>query len=303
MQVELVARRDPLQVIDRVPHLAESTKAKYKRALACYLETGDCLTDADSLARHAAVLPDCGRAFLKSALRLLTEEMAVALKGQATPENLEQVQAALLRIEALQCAIRTSTPRGTKAHIWLSQREVKALLDTCSDSIVGQRDRLVLGLLVAAGLRREEAASLRFEDVGRQSLGDNDRTVLAIKGKGAKDRAVPIADRLADAIGEWADVVGGEGHVARSLGMSRDPGRRISPQGIFRIVRKRGAKIGRANLAPHDLRRTYAQLGYEAGIPITQISKLLGHANLSTTQRYLNLDLDLETTISDFIPF
>ena len=46
-----------------------------------------------------------------------------------------------------------------------------------------------------------------------------------------------------------------------------------------------------------------AQLGYEAGVPITQISKLLGHATVATTQRYLNLDLDLETTISDFIPF
>jgi integrase len=303
MGAELIARRDPLQVIDRVPHLAESTKAKYKRALDCYLETGDCLTDADALARHAATLPGSGQAFLKAALRLLTDEMAVALKGQARPENLDQVQAALLRIEALQGAVRTSTPRGTKAHIWLSLREVKALFDTCSGGIVGQRDRLVLGLLVAAGLRREEAASLRFEDVGRQSLGDKERTVLAIKGKGARNRAVPIADRLADAIDEWASVVGGEGHIARALGMNRDPGKRISAQGIFRIVRKRGAMIGRADLAPHDLRRTYAQLGYEVGIPVTQISRLLGHANLTTTQRYLSLDLDLETTISDFIPF
>jgi integrase len=68
-------------------------------------------------------------------------------------------------------------------------------------------------------------------------------------------------------------------------------------------VSKAGAAIGKPDLAPHDLRRTYAQLGYEAGVPITQISKLLGHANVATTQRYLNLDLDLSTTVSDFIPF
>jgi len=61
--------------------------------------------------------------------------------------------------------------------------------------------------------------------------------------------------------------------------------------------------MGKLELAPHDLRRTYTQLGYEAGIPITQIGKLLGHASIATTQRYLNLELDLETTISDFIPF
>ena len=56
-------------------------------------------------------------------------------------------------------------------------------------------------------------------------------------------------------------------------------------------------------LAPHDLRWTYAQLGYEGGVPDTQISRLLGHASVAVTQRYLNLDLDLKTTVSDFIPF
>ena len=48
--------------------------------------------------------------------------------------------------------------------------------------------------------------------------------------------------------------------------------------------------------------RTFAQLGYSAGVPLTQISTLLGHADVRTTQRYLNLALDLETTVSDFIP-
>jgi integrase len=58
--------------------------------------------------------------------------------------------------------------------------------------------------------------------------------------------------------------------------------------------------VGR--FAAHDLRRTFAKLGYEAGVPITQISKLLGHSSVATTQRYLNLELNLEITISDFIP-
>ena len=48
--------------------------------------------------------------------------------------------------------------------------------------------------------------------------------------------------------------------------------------------------------------RTFAQLAYDAGVPTTQISRLLGHANVGTTQRYLNLDLDLEVTASDFVP-
>ena len=73
--------------------------------------------------------------------------------------------------------------------------------------------------------------------------------------------------------------------------------------GIYNIVNKAGQMIGQPELAPHDLRRTFAQLGFQAGVPITQISKLLGHTSISTTQRYLNLDLDLATTVSDFIPF
>ena len=77
----------------------------------------------------------------------------------------------------------------------------------------------------------------------------------------------------------------------------------ISAIGIFHIVTAAGKAIGKEGLAPHDLRRTFAQIGYEAGVAITQVSKLLGHSSIDTTQRYLNLDLDLETTISDFIPF
>jgi len=55
---------------------------------------------------------------------------------------------------------------------------------------------------------------------------------------------------------------------------------------------------GKPDLQPHDLRWTYAQLGYDAGISVTQISRLLGHASINTTQRCLNLDLEL--TVSDF---
>jgi integrase len=60
--------------------------------------------------------------------------------------------------------------------------------------------------------------------------------------------------------------------------------------------------IGIPELDPHDLSRRFAQIGSEAGEPITQIHKQLGHDSIETTQRYLNMELDLVTTISDFIP-
>jgi integrase len=301
--VVISRRADPLAVIDRAD-IAVSTKTQYKRALQRFFrETGASLTDVDALAHHAETLPRSRRAFLKAAVKLYTEGMATVIKGQATPENVNRVQAALYRIDAMQDAVKTSNGKGTKAHTWLSQAEVNRLLAACQNGIVGQRDRLAVGLLLAAGLRREEAASLRFEDVRLQPVGDRIRTVLAIRGKGSKDRVVPISDDLADAIDGWAKVVGGEGYVLRSLGMNRKPGESISGQGVFDIVAKRGKMIGKPDLQPHDLRRSFAQLGYEAGIPITQISRLLGHASIQTTQRYLNLDLHLELTVSDFIPF
>ena len=68
-------------------------------------------------------------------------------------------------------------------------------------------------------------------------------------------------------------------------------------------MQRRGAAIGKPNLAPHDLGRTYAQLGKDAGIPSTQINKLLGHASVETTMRRLNVERGLETTSSDFTPF
>ena len=91
--------------------------------------------------------------------------------------------------------------------------------------------------------------------------------------------------------------------MCRRLAKRKGIGDALSPVGVFNIVREHGKDMGKAKIAPHDLRRTYAQLGYDAGVPITQISILLGHANVATTQRYLNLELDLETTVSDFVPF
>lgn len=89
--------------------------------------------------------------------------------------------------------------------------------------------------------------------------------------------------------------------IARSVGINREIRHNLSGVQIYRIVAGYDKQINK-ELGPHDLRRTYAQLGYQSGVPITQISKLLGHSNVATTQRYLNLDLDLTVTASDFIP-
>jgi len=292
-----------LAAIDNCQRLADSTRRQYHNALVGYLGTGAELKDAAALAAYARTLPASSRAFLKAAVRLVTAGLANGLKGQATPDNVNGVQAALYRLEALQGAIETHAQRGRKLHTWLTAAEVERLLATCDTStLLGRRDRVLLGLLAGAGLRRAEAAALRFTDVALLPVKGRMRTVLQVRGKGDKLRAVPISDALANGLDDWA-AEAGAGRVLRSVDQGGRLAASMSQAAIFDVVRARGALIGKPDLAPHDLRRTFAQLGYEAGVPLVQISRLLGHSSVTTTQRYLNLDLDLKMTASDFVPF
>ena len=296
-----------IQSIRNDPTLQPSTKHQYIKALKNYLETGEKLTDPIALTEYALTVGSSTRSFLAAAVTRMAQELELLAKGSATPDNIAVTQAAVFRAQALQNAIKTTQPQGERAHTWLTWFEAEQLLDACHRRVSGkmemrifaQRDRLAIGLMMAAGLRREEAASLQFTDIVKQ----NERYVLNVTGKGAKDRVVPINKRLAEAIIDWQFLVNAEGLILRSLGRNKEPGESISTTGLYNIVQKRGSMIGKPELQPHDLRRTYAELGRRAGVPISQISKLLGHASIETTQDYLNIELDLETTISDFVPF
>lgn len=282
--------------------LAEGTKRHYKRVITDYAAAGHSLGDAAALATYAAGLSKSGRAHLKAAVRLWTKGMINQVKSNVTPDGIASAQAAVMRFEALQEAIQVKAAVGTKAHTWLTAKQVKQLVNAPDTTISGRRDQLVLSLLAGAGLRRDEAINLTFDQVKLQPVKGKLRTVLQIHGKGAKDRVIPISDTLARRLDEWGAIMGGRGLVLRSVNRRGDLGESLSDIALFKIIRKYGAIIERPQLAPHDLRRTYAQIGYDNGVPLTQISKLLGHASVATTQRYLNLDLDLETTISDFVP-
>lgn len=282
--------------------LAEGTKRHYRRAITQYVGAGHSMSDAAALARHAAGLTNSGRAHLKAAVKLWSKGMINQVKGSVTPGDVATAQAAVMRFEALQEAIEVKAAVGDKAHTWLTAAQVKRLIESPDHSVGGLRDRLAMSLLVGAGLRRDEAINLTFEQMKLQPVRGKLRAVLEIHGKGAKNRVVPISDKLAALVDGWGVIVGGRGLVLRRIGKGGGVGDSLSDIALFKIVRRYGEAIGKPALAPHDLRRTYAQIGYESGIGITQISKLLGHASVATTQRYLNLDLDLETTISDFVP-
>ncbi len=282
--------------------LADSTKAKYTREVEAMAQARISPFDRDALIEYAAGLKSSRRAFLKSALRLMTADYEQAIKAGATPENLPAAQAAVMRLEAMRETVRVKAPKGTKAHTWLSPAQVREITSKCGDDLEGKRDWIVIGLLLGAGLRREELVNLTFGALKQQPMkAGKIRDVLEVKGKGAKDRVIPISSLLAERLREWGDQVGG-GLVARSLGMKKELGKSMSAVAVFQLVRKYGKMIDVPELSPHDLRRTYAHLGYDAGVPITQIKELLGHASVATTQKYLDLSLDLDNTASDFVP-
>ena len=289
--------------IDRAD-LQPTTKYKYKRELAAMRSAGVNPLDYDALIDYADNLKSSRKMFLKSALRMISIDYERGAKGSATPETIAQVQTVVYRLEAMRSAVNVTKHKGTKAHTWLSQAQVKEITAACSDDLIGRRDWIVLGLLLGAGLRRDELSNLTFEAIKQQpTRGGKIRNVLEVTGKGNKTRVIPISTLLAQRLASWKFEIGG-GKIARSVtkGKTAAIGESLSTIGIFKLVSSYGAKINKANLAPHDLRRTYAQLGYEAGIPLTQLQTLLGHESINTTQRYLDLALDLETTVSDFIP-
>lgn len=292
------AQKEGLLATIEASHLADTTKKQYSKAITNYYKSTGELLQKDTLTTYAQTLNKSSRAFLKAAVGRFAKAAMNEFKGGATPNNVLTVQAAVYRLEALQEAIEVESSKGMKAHTWLSAKQVKDLIGTAETL----RDRVALGLLVGAGLRREEAVQLTFADVVTLPHGEGGRVVLNVLGKGAKDRIVPISTALAADIAKLGAELGNEGNVLRSHHHGR-VGDSLSAVALFHIARNAGEQIGIAELAPHDLRRTYAQIGHESGISIVQISILLGHSSVAVTMRYLKLDVDLSATISDFIPY
>ena len=293
-----------MKAIDRAD-LQPTTKYKYKRELAAMAAAGINPLDYDALAIYADALKSSRKTFLKSALRMISTDYERTTKGGATPANIAQVQTVVYRLEAMRSAINVKKHKGSKAHNWLSQAQVKEITSLCSDDLIGRRDWIILALLLGAGLRRDELAQLTFDAIKTQPMkGGKMRTVLEVTGKGNKTRVIPINKALAARLLSWRDEVMIGGMIARSIskGSKNKMGASLSAIGIYKLVANYGAMIGKPELAPHDLRRTFAQLGYEAGVPLTQLQTLLGHESIATTQKYLDLNLDIETTASDFIP-
>jgi integrase/recombinase XerD len=170
----------------------------------------------------------------------------------------------------------------------LSQKEVAALLDSIdATQLLGRRDRAILELFYAAGLRLSELCKLRLESI------DFDECFLRIQGKGGKTRLVRFGGKAREAIEDYlknerpALVKKRTGsHLYLSV-----RGGALSPDRVRQIVKERAKLAGiEINLYPHLLRHSFATHLLEGGADLRVIQELLGHADISTTQIYTHVD-------------
>ena len=147
------------------------------------------------------------------------------------------------------------------------------------------RDRALLTLLYATGIRASEAASLSVGDV------NFNLAVARVMGKGAKERIVPVAQAALDAIDDYLDNYRPAMQpVSGSLFVSRT-GRALSREDIYRIVRKYVRRTSlKGNIGAHTLRHSFATQLMSGGADLRSVQEMLGHADIATTQVYTHVD-------------
>jgi integrase/recombinase XerC len=190
-------------------------------------------------------------------------------------------------------ALVATPKRDVRMPAHLSEQEVGELLDApADDEPLGRRDRAILELFYASGLRLSELAGLDVDDV---NLGAR---LVRVLGKGGKPRIVPFNAPTAAAIRAY---LGDRAALTREAGQDvrkgRDPlfvnyrGTRLTVRSIDRLVRRHVASSGApVGISPHALRHSFATHLLQRGADLRAIQELLGHARISTTQRYTHVN-------------
>jgi len=202
-------------------------------------------------------------------------------------------------IEGDPAALVGTPKREQRIPSHLAVDEMSKLLDTPDTTDpLGRRDKAILELFYASGLRLSELVGLDLDDVNLSGR------VVRVLGKGRKERIVPFNRSAADALRAWlgdraaiAPSALRRGKDVRPRGRPRDPlflnyqGGRLSTRSVDKLVRRYVAACStRYGISPHALRHSFATHLLEAGADLRAIQELLGHARLSTTQRYTHVN-------------
>lgn len=181
--------------------------------------------------------------------------------------------------------VRNVSAEALPAGRELAQSEISALVDVCraDNSPLGPRDIAILGLLYTCGLRRAEVVALDIADFEPES-----GRLQVRAGKGRKQRTVYAQGSALRSLLGWIKLRGWtDGPLFLPLLKSgRIVARRLSPQTIYDVLRKRALQSGVKDFSPHDFRRTFVGDMLERGVDIATVANIAGHASVDTTRRY-----------------
>jgi integrase/recombinase XerD len=181
----------------------------------------------------------------------------------------------------------TAPRRGRKLPQVLTRGEVTRLLDQPRGTEpTDLRDRALLELMYASGLRASEAIGLAVSDI------DRDEQILRARGKGSKERIVPVGRTAAGAVRRYlelgrARLVGNRSEAHLFVNFR---GGALTRQGLYKIVRRHAVSAGLEDrMSPHTLRHTFATHLLAGGCDLRSVQEMLGHADVATTQLYTHL--------------
>lgn len=175
---------------------------------------------------------------------------------------------------------------GIHLPTYLTIDEVNKLLDIEVTDAFSSRNKAILELMYATGLRISEVISLEFKNI------DYDECIIRVMGKGSKERIVPINDYAIKYLKEYIDNYRPElvKNEINNYIFLNNHGRMLTRQGIFKMIKNYAAlKNIKKTIGPHTLRHTFATHLLENGADLRVIQELLGHSDISTTQIYTHL--------------
>lgn len=262
--------------------LSRNTLDAYSRDVARYLDH----LDRQGRHRPEEVRPIDVASFLQG-----LKELGISPRSRARTLSALRMFHRFMMVEGY-CAVNPTSiieaprTRGKLPSV-LTTREVERLLAVpAGDGAAAIRDRAMLELLYATGLRVSELVALKIRDV-RLDAG-----YLMTMGKGEKERLVPIGESAGQTLAAYlamrrqvTGTPGGDGHIFLSR-----LGRKMSRQAFWGIIKKRAVEAGiLKSISPHTLRHSFATHLLENGADLRSVQIMLGHADLATTQIYTHI--------------
>jgi site-specific recombinase XerD len=190
---------------------------------------------------------------------------------------------------------------GVRSGNWLTAEQAHLLWQAPDGQrLKGKRDRALLALLLACGLRRHEVAELRVDHLQQR---EGHWAIVDLVGKGRHVRTIPVPDWVQAELKAWLSAAGIQsGKLFRRVSTAgKIWGDCVSQKVVWHVVKEFAKTIGVMKLAPHNLRRTCARLCRAAGGELEQIQFLLGHISVQTTERYLGCTQRIASAVNDRI--